>query len=77
MKGSMYEQAVWITTTGPEVERGALPYILACTVKSKPDPRRHSTAKREEEEKGACFLARAGLSSYLYKLRVMCVHLSI
>lgn len=75
MKESMCEQAVR-TTTGPEMEREALPYTLACTVKSKPDPRRHSTAKREEE-KGACFLARAGLSSYLYKLRVMCVHLPI
>lgn len=77
MKESMCEQAVRTTTTGPEVERKALPYTLACTVKSKPDSRRHSTAKREEEEKGACFLVRAGLSSYLHKLRVMCVHLPI
>jgi hypothetical protein len=42
--------------------KGTLPYTLACTVKSRPGPRRHSTAKREEAEgKGACSLARGDL----------------
>jgi hypothetical protein len=40
-------------------------------------PGRHLTSKREEEGKGACSLARAELSSYLYRLYVTCVHLSM
>jgi hypothetical protein len=44
------------------------------------DTRRSREEEEEEEEeegKGACSLARAGLSSYLYRLCVMCVHLSM
>jgi hypothetical protein len=36
-----------------------------------------STSEREEEEKGSLLLARAELSSYLYRLRTMRVNLSM
>ena len=62
--------------------------MLACTVKSRPSlgccpaPKRGEEEEEEEEEeekegKEASCLVRAGLSSYLYRLFITCVHLSM
>jgi hypothetical protein len=51
---------------------------LACTVKSGlglgPTP---NVNGGKEEGKEACYVAQAGLSSYLYRPRVTCAHLSV
>jgi hypothetical protein len=62
----------------PWDEMGTLPYTLACMVKSRPGQGRHPTSKREKEgKKELVVLPRARLSSYLYRLCVTCVHLSM
>jgi hypothetical protein len=54
--------------------KGTLPCTLARTAKSRPGLGPTLIERRRKE---ACFLARARLSSYLYRLCVMCVHLSM
>jgi hypothetical protein len=62
-------EGVWVSSGNnnnnnnrPWGGKGTLPYTPACTVNSSPGPGRHLTSGREEE-KGACSLARAGLST--------------
>jgi hypothetical protein len=60
--------------------RRTLPYYRCGTVKSRPGSCQHLTSKRKKKKKekeGSLLLARAGMSSCLYMLCTMCVHLSM
>jgi hypothetical protein len=64
-------------SNNPWGRKGTLPYTPACTVKPRPDRTSSQMTKREEGEgEEGFFLARAGLSSYLCRLSIVCAHLS-
>jgi hypothetical protein len=66
------------TTIGPGGRWGTLPYTPACTVKSRSGlVSTPNVNRRKKREKEACRLAQAGLSSYLYRLLVTCIYLSV
>jgi hypothetical protein len=56
---------------------GTLPYTLACTVKSRLGLGSTLDDNGREEGKEASSSAQSGQPSYLYRLRVTCVHLSV
>ena len=57
--------------------RWTLPYQICGMVKSRTGPRRHQRPRAKQEKKESLLLARAGLSSYLYRLCITCVTLSL
>jgi len=60
----------------PWGRKGTSPYMLACTVKSRPSPTAILTTKRGKGRERCLLIALAGLSSYLCRLCPMYVNLS-
>ena len=77
MKGSERGQAARTTTTSPGYEGGLR---RTTSVGQQSLGRAHTDTRTQGKEQGkkrCLFLARAGLSSYLYRLRTMCINLSM
>jgi hypothetical protein len=76
MKGIVRGQAMAITTSLGE-EDGLCRTTSVGTVEFRPGSHRPRHAREKEREKGSLLLARAGLSSYLYRPYTTCINLSM